>query len=53
VFASFFIASSITLMGIDTTTVSFDNDKTYEGLKFLPVNILSFPKVNPAVYTIL
>ena len=47
-FASFFIASSIILIGIDTITVSFDNDKTYEGLKFLPVNILSFPKVKPA-----
>ena len=48
-FASFFIASSIILIGIDTITVSLDNDKTYEGLKFLPVNILSFPKVSPAV----
>ena len=29
--------------------VSFDNDNTNEGLKFLPVNILSFPNVSPAV----
>lgn len=48
-FASFLIVSSINLIGIDTTTVSFDNDNTNEGLKFLPVNILSFPNVSPAV----
>lgn len=46
-FASLLIESSISFTPIETITVSNDRESTNDGLKFLDVNILSFPNVWP------
>jgi hypothetical protein len=48
-FAILLIESSISFTDIDTITVFNESERTNEGLKFLEVKILSFPKVMPTV----